>query len=55
MNTSLSYFVDELLTKKIVCVPMSLVCAFVIECHNVAIECMGGAFTDDMNYQYFYI
>lgn len=47
--------VNELVGNKIVCVPMLLVTEFLIECGRCNIIANGGAFTDSLDSQYFYI
>lgn len=47
--------VSELQAKKIVCVPMTLVCYFVVLCNTLQIDCCGGALSNDFSSQYFYI
>jgi len=47
--------VSELQSKKIVCVPMTSVCAFVLLCNTLQIDCYGGALSNDFTSQYFYI
>lgn len=47
--------VDELVGKKIVCVPMVLITEFLIECMHRNIVCGGGAFTRGFREQWFYL
>lgn len=54
MKKELIALVRELQSKRIVCVPLALVCAFVVECHELDVECNGGALSNDFSTQYFY-
>lgn len=46
--------VSQLVSRKQVLVPMAWVCIFVSVCDAAGVVCYGGAFTNDMEYQFFY-